>query len=611
MRLDRILLRTSFAVLCVLSSVTCVYGAADVWVSHVASGGGWKTTLSIYYTGTQPSVSFTLTRADESGNYLEDPAALTAINNIWCPVPESSLDYTGSARVRSDSNLLVKVSYRYGESPSLCEFYVSGDAGQEWILPNPILPWLDWTGIALVNSSDAPAAVLLEAWKQGVRVATQSATLAARSRYVKTSDVIWDRMSAGGFDTVVIRASVPIPAPISITGNFAQDRHVFFTAQPRPQNERSVYLINGTLIDGTGRDPVGGAVVVMRNGRIVAAGKRTEIAVPDQADTLDAKGGFILPGFINAHVHNAFNLANLRAWAQAGVTTVRDVGAYDPPSVAFGFRDSVRPDPSCARLVAAGPLVTVPGGYPIAWRNFPALPVTSPEDARAKIATLADQGAELIKIVVEDGLNQGIATSGWPTLSPAEVEAIIETAHARGVPVTAHITFKKYLQTALNAGLDDCAHSIFDPLPDMLVQQIVRSGMALVPTLRAQGMAGYSLDNLLKFVAAGGKVAMGNDGGYISGLEVGMPITELEAMQNAGMTPMQIIVASTKNAAEVCRLNKILGTVEYGKEADILVVRGNPLENLRGLLDVELVMHGGTVIRNDSTGYRLVDNQTR
>jgi len=98
-------------------------------------------------------------------------------------------------------------------------------------------------------------------------------------------------------------------------------------------------------------------------------------------------------------------------------------------------------------------------------------------------------------------------------------------------------------------------------------------------------------------MAAGGKVAMGNDGGYVSGLEVGMPIAELEAMQRAGMTPMQVIVAATKNAAEVCRLGAILGTIEAGKEADILIVRTNPLENLRGLLDVERVIHGGTVIR--------------
>lgn len=391
MMVKRKLLRIFFILLFILASMTYVYGATDVWVSHVASEGGWKTGICVYYTGAEASTSFTLTRMAESGNFLEDPIALTATNNIWDSIPDSSLGYNGSARIVSNSNLLVKVSYRYGESQSLCEFYLAGDTGQEWVVPNTAHPWFDWTGIALVNSSDAPATVVLEAWKQGVKVASQSTTLAARSRYAKTSDVIWNGLASGQFDTAVVRASVPIPAPISITGNRTQDRHVFFTAQPRPQNERTLYLINGTLIDGTGREPISDAIVGIRNGRILAVGRRGEIAIPSQADTLDAKGGFILPGLINAHVHNAFNQKNLRTWAQAGVTTVRDVGAYEPPSVAFTFRDSVRPDPSCARLVAAGPLVTVPGGYPESV-HFPSMTVTSPEDARVKIASLLEAG---------------------------------------------------------------------------------------------------------------------------------------------------------------------------------------------------------------------------
>jgi imidazolonepropionase-like amidohydrolase len=585
------------AVLCIFSAMTCAHGATNVWISHVAFDGGWKTNLSVYYTGAESSTSFSLTRMDGSGNFLEESADITVSNNAWISIPASSLSYNGSAHLRSASNLLVKVSYRYNESMSLCEFYLTENSGQEWIIPNSAFPWFDWTGIALMNSNSAPATVILEAWNHGVMVASKSATLEARSRYVKTSDGIWDDLSPGQFDTVVIRASVPITAPISITGNFAQDRHIFFTAQPRPQNERAMCLVNGTLIDGTGREPLGDAVVVIRNGKILAVGKRDETVIPDQADMLDVNGGFILPGFINSHVHNAFNRTNLTTWAQAGVTTVRDVGAYEPPSVAFKFRDSVRPDPFCARLVAAGPLVTVPGGYPIAWRSFPAMAVTSPEDARAKISSLLDQGAELIKIVIEDGLGQGIPTPGWPTLAPAEVQAIVETAHARGVPVSGHITFTRYLQVALDAAVDDCAHSIFDPLPESMIQQMVESKMALVPTLTAQGMNGYSSSNLRRFVEAGGEVAMGNDGGYIAGLEIGMPIAEMEAMRSAGMTPMQIVVASTKNAAEVCRLGRTLGTIEFGKEADILVVRGNPLENLRMLLDVEHVIHGGAVIR--------------
>jgi imidazolonepropionase-like amidohydrolase len=98
-------------------------------------------------------------------------------------------------------------------------------------------------------------------------------------------------------------------------------------------------------------------------------------------------------------------------------------------------------------------------------------------------------------------------------------------------------------------------------------------------------------------LAAGGKVALGNDGGYLAGLEIGMPITELEAMREAGMSPMQIIVAATRTAAEICRLDRNLGTLERAKRADILVVAQNPLDDLRALLQVTLVMHSGVIIR--------------
>jgi enamidase len=597
MRLDRKLGQVLVAIVCTLPCIASAFGATDVWVSHVAFEGGWKTGLSAFYTGAEASATLIVTRMDSSGSFLEQTGDITVQNNTWASIPDSLLAYNGSARLRSAGNLLVKVSYRYGESPSVCEFYLTGETRQEWVIPNSAFPWFDWTGIALMNSTGASASVILEALSRGIKVASGSITLARRARYARTSAEIWNGLSSRQFDTVIIRASAPVTAPIFIAGNFSQDRHVFFTAQPRPQNEDAMYLVNGTLIDGTGSEPLEDAVVVIRNGRILAVGKRGDTSIPEGAAALDLKGGFVLPGFINTHVHNAFTRTNLAAWAQAGVTTVRDVGAYDPPSVVFGFRDSVRSDPSCARVIAAGPLVTVPGGYPVAWRSFPALTVTSVEDARLKIAGLLDQGAELIKIVVEDGLGQGIPTAGWPTLNPSEVQAIVETAHGRGVPVTAHITFTRYLQVALDAAVDDCAHSIFDPLPDRVIQRMIDFKMALVPTLTAQGMNGYSVSNLRRFVEAGGKVAMGNDGGYIAGLEIGMPITELEAMQSAGMTPMQIIVAATKNAAEVCRLGAKLGTIQFDKEADILVVRRNPLENLRALLDVEHVIHGGSVIR--------------
>ena len=95
-------------------------------------------------------------------------------------------------------------------------------------------------------------------------------------------------------------------------------------------------------------------------------------------------------------------------------------------------------------------------------------------------------------------------------------------------------------------------------------------------------------------------MALGNDSGFLPGIEIGMPVREIEMMHAAGMSPMEVIVAATRNAAHVCNREDTLGTLEVGKVADILVVNGDPLENLRTLADVRLVIHRGVIIR-DST----------
>ena len=351
-----------------------------------------------------------------------------------------------------------------------------------------------------------------------------------------------------------------------------------------------IALLNATLIDGTGAAPIADAVVVVRDGRIQAAGARAGVPIPADAKRVDLAGGYILPGFINTHVHNALREDHLKKWATEGVTTVRDVGAAEPYATVFRLRDVYRANPLCARLVAAGPLVTVPGGYPIVPNQFPAMTVVSPADARTKIDLLLDAGAEVIKITLEPG-------AGWPVLTPEETRAVVETAHLRRVPVTVHATQAAMYRQALEAGVDDICHSSNSSLSDDTIAEMVEAGVWMVPTLTAQRKGGETMPNLRRFLAAGGKVAVGNDGGYLSGLEIGMPITELEALREAGMSPMQIIVAATRSAAEVLRLERDLGSLQRGKGADILVVGQNPLEDLRALLQVTLVMHSGVIIR--------------
>lgn len=142
------------------------------------------------------------------------------------------------------------------------------------------------------------------------------------------------------------------------------------------------------------------------------------------------------------------------------------------------------------------------------------------------------------------------------------------------------------------------AHLAVDRVPDDLIREMVSAGIAWVPTLEPLDFKGK--DNLRRFVRAGGVVALGNDSGYLEGIEMGMPMREIHAMRDAGMTPMQIIVAATRDAAQACRQADLLGTLQPGKAADILVVEGDPLRDLDVLLDVLLVVHGGVIIRDEA-----------
>jgi imidazolonepropionase-like amidohydrolase len=361
----------------------------------------------------------------------------------------------------------------------------------------------------------------------------------------------------------------------------------------------SLVLTNGTLIDGTGAAPVPDAVVVIEDGRVTAVGPAGEVSVPGWLRTVNVNRATILPGFINAHVHEAFDRENLQAWAQAGITTVRDLCG---PSN-FSFRDQVNTDPLCARLVAAGPMVSVPNGYPLVpWGSRNMLAITSADDARYKVAQLLMSGADIIKIAVESGQSFNMPI---PTLSLEEASAIVETAHQHGTVVSAHVLVSKDLRQAVEAGADDIAHMVVDNLPDSLIDAMVQKGTYWVPTIElwknvGQGLGEAAISNLRRFVAAGGKVVLGTDyAGYDAPFQLGMPIHEIEWMQEAGMTQMEIIVAATKHAAHACNRDQDLGTLETGKIADILVVEGDPLQDLHVLEEVRLVLRSGVVVWSD------------
>jgi imidazolonepropionase-like amidohydrolase len=365
-------------------------------------------------------------------------------------------------------------------------------------------------------------------------------------------------------------------------------------------------LVGGTLIDGTGADPLPDAVVTIRDGRVAAVGPSAQVKVPKTAQVIDVGGATILPGFINAHVHAAYDEDTLKAWAQGGVTTVRDMGAFAPYSPKlFETRDQLRAISQCARLAAVGLFVNVEGGYPIAYWDGYAVTIDSPADARQKVHQIIDDGADVIKTAIESGVSFG--RSGWPLLSPEEATAIVEAAHERDTSVSVHVTISRDLERALDAGMDDIAHMVTDRVSDELIARMVESDTYWVPTLELwQGVSrNYSvnhgksaINNLGRFVEAGGKVALGTDYDGASNIDfdLGMPIHEIGWMQEAGMTPLQIIVAATKHAAHVCNLGQETGTLEVGKSADILVVDGDPLENIHALTETKMVFREGVSV---------------
>lgn len=358
-----------------------------------------------------------------------------------------------------------------------------------------------------------------------------------------------------------------------------------------------IVLSSGFLIDGLSPEPIPNSIIIIRDQYIESVGRASDLDIPPGAQVIDVQGSYVLPGFMNVHVHDGYDESNLREWAQSGITTVRDLGSFVyPPAQAFSMRNKLLADNRNARLVSVGPLVTAVGGY----GNYP---VTSPADAEVKINALIDAGADLIKIAIEDDL-QG---RRWPMLSMDEIKIIVETAHKSDKRVSAHISRSKHVAMAIEGGVDDVAHMAVDNLPDSLIALMVQRDICWVPTLELwNGVSQlYGLDwdlkakdNLRRFVQSGGKVALGTDyDGYVFPFELGMPMLEMQLMQEAGMTPMQIIVAGTRHAAHVCNLENELGVIEAGKIADIVIVKDNPLHDIESLSTVKMVIHNGEIVR--------------
>jgi len=374
-----------------------------------------------------------------------------------------------------------------------------------------------------------------------------------------------------------------------------------------------------TLIDGTGRAPVSNAVLVVRGGRIVSAGPAASVSIPAGAERVDLSGKTVMPGLVNAHGHVTAP-ADLTTYAQYGVTTVFSLG-NEPASVfaARATQNSAALDH--ARVFLAGPVLA---------------PSTA-DEARAMVASDADQKVDIVKIRVDDNLGTA------PKMSPELYRTVIDEAHKHGMRVATHLFYLGDARLLLAAGSDFVAHSIRDSVVDAgVIGALKARNVCYVPTLmrevstfvyestpvwfsdplflshankewmdslvlparqaamRASPAAQrykvaleMASRNLKALSDAGVTIAMGTDTGPTGRFQGYFELMELELMAAAGLTPAQVITAATRDAARCMKVDRDLGTLEAGKWADFVALDASPLTSISNVRQIASVWIAG------------------
>ena len=392
-------------------------------------------------------------------------------------------------------------------------------------------------------------------------------------------------------------------------------------------SSKTTTFTGARLIDGTDRRPVDNATIVVRDGRIVAAGGPAT-AVPEGATRVSLAGKTVIPGLVNAHGHvgNTVGmqqgrysrenvLRDLQTYAIYGVTTVYSLG--DDQAAGFAVRDAqATPSLDRARLFVAGPV----------------LAPKTPDEARKLVADDQAMKVDIVKIRVDDNLGT------TPKMPPEIYKAVIDEAHKRNLRVAVHLFYLDDAKAVLDAGADFIAHSVRDqPVDDALIAMLKRRDVCYCPTLmrevstfvyestpswfsdplflkRADPQALEQLKeparqeqmknnrsaqrykvaleqankNLKKLSDAGVKIAMGTDTGPPARFQGYFELMELEMMAKAGMTPRQVLMASTRDAARCQKLTDV-GTLEPQMWADFVVLDADPLadiSNVRKISDV-------------------------
>jgi len=408
---------------------------------------------------------------------------------------------------------------------------------------------------------------------------------------------------------------------------------VWLLANSAQQPASTKAFTGARLVDGSDRAPVDNATIVVRDGKIVAAGPAGSVTVPGGAERVPLAGKTVIPGLVNAHGHvgntvgleqgkySAENVQrDLKTYASYGVTTVFSLG--DDQAAGIAARDSQKtPSLSRARLYVAGPV----------------LAPKSPEEAVKLVDEVAAMKVDIVKIRVDDNLGT------TQKMAPEIYRAVIDQAHKKGLPVAVHLFYLSDAKAVLDAGADFIAHSVRDTdVDDSFVSMIKRRDVCYSPTLmrevstfvyeskpawftdplflkhadaktletlqqparqeqmrNSKSAQAYKKGlevasrNLKKLSDAGVRIAMGTDTGPPARFQGYFELMELELMAKAGMTPQKVLAAATRDAAHCMKLDREIGTIEANKWADFVVLDADPLANISNVKKINSVYVAG------------------
>jgi imidazolonepropionase-like amidohydrolase len=402
-------------------------------------------------------------------------------------------------------------------------------------------------------------------------------------------------------------------------------------------------LTNLKLIDGTGRDPIENTAIIIDGNCINNVGLVT--SYPENTKVMDLRGLTVMPGLIDCHLHlggltvdqpgKAIGKVSLKDMAsfffdysrsyahrrrlaiENGVTTIRSAGDHYPHIIRL--RDKIAIGKlSGPRIFAPGPIITAPGGHPAGTiykdnRYIVENAVRQIADvntAREEVRKLVEGGVDCIKAVYSD-LNPMDTTQKVPKLSLDVLEALADETHRHHLRLMVHTGTPQESMDAVKAEVDSIEHGIlpgavsFD-FNDNLIKMMLDKGTYFVPTLAIAWANKNAYPDLFaclkrtfkKLHDAGVNIAAGTDSGT-PGVVIGKGLhKELELMVDAGISPMEAIVAGTRNAADNMAKSSELGTIEPGKLADVIAVSGDPLKDIRNTREIKLVMKDGEILVN-------------